>query len=180
MCWWIQASVLMVVTLWDGIKILCNNNNNNNNNSNEKPKKKFGNCTRKTLYRFTTKDSCTWNITHNTESTAVWSLKREWWGSPLVQDKYRGEKACESRHTYCIIIITAIEIQLGGSIPYTLQQLMNISTILMSLRCYLISCTNIRIQKISKFMKYFPLNASHLWKLQLLDWHIQYNSTYTD
>jgi len=35
-----------------------NNNNNNNNN-------------RKTFDRFTTKDSYTWNITHNTESTAV-------------------------------------------------------------------------------------------------------------
>ena len=34
-------------------------------------KEKFGNYTRKTLDRFTTKDSYTWNITHNTESTAV-------------------------------------------------------------------------------------------------------------
>jgi hypothetical protein len=34
-------------------------------------KEKFGSCTRKTLDRFTTKDSYTWNITHNTESTAV-------------------------------------------------------------------------------------------------------------
>ena len=33
-------------------------------------RKKFGNYTRKTLDRFTTKDSYTWNITHNTESTA--------------------------------------------------------------------------------------------------------------
>ena len=40
-------------------------------NSNEKLKEKFGNCTRKTFDRFTTKDSYTWNITHNTESTAV-------------------------------------------------------------------------------------------------------------
>ena len=40
-------------------------------NSNEKLKEKFGSCTRKTLDRFTTKGSCTWNITHNTESTAV-------------------------------------------------------------------------------------------------------------
>jgi hypothetical protein len=39
--------------------------------SNEKVKEKFGSCTRKTLDRFTTKDSCTWNITHNRESTAV-------------------------------------------------------------------------------------------------------------
>jgi len=37
-------------------------------NSNEKLKEKF---TRKTLDIFTTKDSYTWNITHNTESTAV-------------------------------------------------------------------------------------------------------------
>ena len=40
-------------------------------NSNEKPKEKFGSCTKKTFDRLTTKDSYTWNITHNTESTAV-------------------------------------------------------------------------------------------------------------
>ena len=40
-------------------------------NSNEKLKEKFGNCTEKIFDRFTTKDSCTWNITHNTESTAM-------------------------------------------------------------------------------------------------------------
>jgi len=34
-------------------------------------KEKCGNYTRKTLDRFTTKDSYTWNITHNTESTAM-------------------------------------------------------------------------------------------------------------
>jgi len=34
-------------------------------------REKFGNYTRKTLDRFTTKDSYTWNITHNTESTAM-------------------------------------------------------------------------------------------------------------
>ena len=39
--------------------------------SNEKFKEKFGSCSRKTLNRFTTKDSYTWNITHKTESTAV-------------------------------------------------------------------------------------------------------------
>ena len=37
-------------------------------NSNEKLKKRFGRYTRKTLGRFITKDSYTWNITHNTES----------------------------------------------------------------------------------------------------------------
>jgi len=40
-------------------------------NSNEKLKEKLGNYTMKTLDRFNTKDSYTWNITHNTESTAV-------------------------------------------------------------------------------------------------------------
>ena len=49
----------------------CAGNNWSHWNSNEKFKEKFGNYTRKTLDRFTTKDSCTWNITHNTESTAV-------------------------------------------------------------------------------------------------------------
>ena len=34
-------------------------------------KDKSGSCTRKTFYKFATKDSYTWNITHNTESTAV-------------------------------------------------------------------------------------------------------------
>jgi hypothetical protein len=38
-------------------------------NSNEKLKEKFGGYTRKTLDRFATKGSYTWNITHNTEST---------------------------------------------------------------------------------------------------------------
>jgi hypothetical protein len=40
-------------------------------NSNEKLKEKSGNYTRKTFDRFTTEDSCAWNITHNTESIAV-------------------------------------------------------------------------------------------------------------
>jgi len=40
-------------------------------NSIEKLKEKFGRYTRKTFHRFTTKDSYSWNITHNTESTAV-------------------------------------------------------------------------------------------------------------
>ena len=44
---------------------------NSNEKLKEKFKEKFGNCTRKTFDRFTTKDSYTWNITHNTESSAV-------------------------------------------------------------------------------------------------------------
>ena len=49
----------------------CTSNNWSHCNSNEKLKEKFGSCTRKTFDRLTTKDSYTWNITRNTESTAV-------------------------------------------------------------------------------------------------------------
>jgi len=35
-------------------------------------------------------------------------LKPERWGSPLVEEKYRAEKACDKRHPYFIIIITLI------------------------------------------------------------------------
>jgi hypothetical protein len=40
-------------------------------NSNKKLKETFRRYPRKIFERFTTKDSYTWNITHNTESTAV-------------------------------------------------------------------------------------------------------------
>jgi hypothetical protein len=40
-------------------------------NSNKKLKEKSGSYTRKTFYRFNTQDSYTWNITHNTESSAA-------------------------------------------------------------------------------------------------------------
>jgi hypothetical protein len=66
-------------------------------NSNEKLKEKFGRYTRKTFDRFATKYNCTCNIARNMESTAVWNLKPERWGSPLVQEKYREEKACDKR-----------------------------------------------------------------------------------
>ena len=50
--------------------------------------------TRKTFNRFATKHSHIWNITHNTESTAVWIFKPERWGSQLVPEKYQEEKDC--------------------------------------------------------------------------------------
>jgi hypothetical protein len=40
-------------------------------NSNKKLREKFGSCARKTFDSFTIKDSYTWNITYNTEITAV-------------------------------------------------------------------------------------------------------------
>jgi len=76
-------------------------NNWSQRNSNQKHKETLGNCTRKTFDRFTTKDSYTWNITNNTESTVVWSFKPERWGSPLVQEKHQEGKAYDKRHPYC-------------------------------------------------------------------------------
>jgi len=35
-------------------------------------------------------------------------LKPEQWGSPLVQEKYQEEKACDKRQPYRIIIIIII------------------------------------------------------------------------
>ena len=35
-------------------------------------------------------------------------MKPELWGSPLVQEKYQEEKACDKRHPYRIIIIIII------------------------------------------------------------------------
>ena len=68
-------------------------------NGNKSFKDKFGSHIRKAFNRLTTKYSCTWNITHNTEITAVWNLKPERWGSPLalVREKYQEEKACDKR-----------------------------------------------------------------------------------
>ena len=31
------------------------------------------------------------------ENITVWNVKPEWWGSPLVQEKYQGEEACDKR-----------------------------------------------------------------------------------
>ena len=58
-------------------------------------------------------DSYAWNISHNTESTAMWSLKPERW-SPLVQKKYQEEKACDKRHPYRLIIIIIISVLLNA------------------------------------------------------------------
>jgi len=35
-------------------------------------------------------------------------LKTEWWGSPLVQEKYREEKGCGKRYSYRITVIIII------------------------------------------------------------------------
>jgi hypothetical protein len=46
-------------------------NNWSHRNSNKRFKEEFESHKKKTLDSFTTKDSYTWNITHNTESTAL-------------------------------------------------------------------------------------------------------------
>jgi len=58
--------IIIIIIMYD-----YTSNNWNHWNSYEKLKEKFGSGTRKTFDRFTTKDSYTCNITHNTESTAV-------------------------------------------------------------------------------------------------------------
>jgi hypothetical protein len=52
----------------------------------------FGNNTRKAFNRFSTKNSCTRNITHYKESVTIRNLKPEWWGSSLVQEEKYQEK----------------------------------------------------------------------------------------
>ena len=46
-------------------------NNWSHRNGNKRLKEKFISHSNKTFNIFTTKDSCTWNVTRNTESTAV-------------------------------------------------------------------------------------------------------------
>ena len=72
-------------------------NNWSHLNSNKRFKEALGSHTRKAFNTFTTKRRYTCNMTHNTESSAVWNLKPERWGSPLGQEKYQGEKACDKR-----------------------------------------------------------------------------------
>jgi hypothetical protein len=50
-------------------------------------KKLSGNNTRKAFSRFSTKNSCTRNITHYKESATIRNLKPEWWGSIQVQEE---------------------------------------------------------------------------------------------
>ena len=63
--------IIITVTSVEHERYNYTSNNWSHWNSNEKLKEKFGSCTRKIFDRFTTKDSYTWSITHNTESTAV-------------------------------------------------------------------------------------------------------------
>src|SRR5215510_13050050 len=76
----------------------CTSNNWSHWNSNEKLKEKFGSCTWNTFDRFTTKDSDGWNITHNTESTAVWSLKLSG-GDHCWFNRITGKKTAVTRDT---------------------------------------------------------------------------------
>ena len=87
-------------------------NNWSRRNNNKTFKQKFGSCTRKTLDRFPTKDSYTWNITHNTESAVVWNLKHGRWGSLLrLEKKHQEEMTCDKRYIIIIIIIITIIIR---------------------------------------------------------------------
>jgi hypothetical protein len=67
-------------------------NNWSHRNSNKRFEENFVSHTRKTYNRSTTTDSCTRNITRNTESTAACNLKPGPWGSPLAQEKHQEEQ----------------------------------------------------------------------------------------
>jgi hypothetical protein len=67
----IQELVHRDTTILEPINIDHTSNNWSHWNSNEKLKEKFGRYTKKKFDRFTTKDSYTWNITHNTASKAT-------------------------------------------------------------------------------------------------------------
>jgi len=67
----IELIIIIIIIYVESEMYDYTSNNWSHWNSNEKLKEKFGSNTRKTFDRFTTKDSYTWNITHNTESTAV-------------------------------------------------------------------------------------------------------------
>jgi len=53
-------------------------------------------------------------------------LKPERWGSPLVQEKYREEKACDKRQPYRIIIIIIIIIVVVVVVVVVLYRLLPI------------------------------------------------------
>jgi hypothetical protein len=73
--------------------MFCHTGNNwSHRNCNQRTKKLSGNNTRKAFNRFSTKNSCTRNITHYNESATIINLKPEWWGSPLVQEEKYQEK----------------------------------------------------------------------------------------
>jgi hypothetical protein len=66
-----KSFCIEIQRMWNLKMYVYTNSNWSHWNSKEKLKEKFGSCARKTLDRCTTKDIYTWNITHNTESTAV-------------------------------------------------------------------------------------------------------------
>jgi hypothetical protein len=57
--------------MWCMKCLIIKGNNSSHRNCNKRSKGKFGSLTRKTFILFATKGSCTRNITHNPESTAV-------------------------------------------------------------------------------------------------------------
>ena len=67
----IQVFMYRAITNVEPEIYVYTSNNWSHLNSNKRLKKKFGSCTMETFDRFITKDSYNWDITHNTESTAV-------------------------------------------------------------------------------------------------------------
>jgi hypothetical protein len=80
-------------------------NNWSDRSGNKRFKGNFVSRASKTFNRVTTKDSCTWNITHNTGSTAVWNLKLSGGDRRWLKRKSTKEKRRVTRYNIIIIII---------------------------------------------------------------------------
>ena len=93
----------------------CTGNNWSHWNSNEKLKENFK------LYRENIRQIHYKRQLYSEQHTQYGKycsvkLKRERWGSLLVQEKQQEEKACDKRHPYRIIIITIITFHLTWTI----------------------------------------------------------------
>jgi len=79
-------------------------------------------------------------------------LKPEQWGSPLVQEKYQEEKACDKRHPYriiitIIIIIIIIMSEISGKLSVNSSNLFSCGPSNWNLK------SKLNIQKLSDWMK---------------------------
>jgi hypothetical protein len=61
-------------------------------NCNQRFTEKYGSHTRNTFSRLPTKDSYTWNMTHNMERSAAWNLKTKWWWITVGAREVPGRK----------------------------------------------------------------------------------------
>jgi hypothetical protein len=96
-------------------------------------------------------------------------LKRERWGSPLVQEKSREEKACDRRRPYQIIII--IIIISDRTIPNTIPHIIihdNEKVTCMLIDIAISGDRNVIKKEAEKILKYKDLTVEiqHMWNVK--------------